>query len=662
MRIFARTMSSLPALLGLGAILSGCLESIETLPPYEPCRSGECGGIDAGTAPPVPEREPSAPDAGSAPPTMSAATDGGAPPTPQQTVVDAAPLEPQEVSDVKVDLLIMIDNSISMNDKQALLRRTAPDLLEQLVNPPCIDAAGQEQPGPGPERACPAGSRRQFLPVQDINIGVISSSLGDLGANAACPEGERDDRAHLIGSLPRGAGHGTNAQGVLQLRPGDDVAALSSNLQGLLDSVGQGGCGWEMSLEAWYRFLVDPAPYERLERVQCPGSTSGARNCVRPALDEQSGIAIDTELLAQRAAFLRPDSLLSVVMLSDENDCSLQLSPQTWVVAAIDDIRPMFRGSSICETNPNDACCYSCSLGAPSGCAEDPVCEGDDDAGTLPNRLPADEDGANLRCFDQKRRFGVDLLYPTARYVNALQQSELCLERPDLSAEECSGPTVPNPLFASGRAPASVYLGGIVGVPWQEIISETSADGRPLADTELRFKSPAELGDDGWTALVGDSAASPPVAPGSPFMIESPFARPGITPGNAVNGREYTTAASSGAPDDLEYACIFPLPAPRDCAAFDPTSEVCDCSPGSNDNPLCEAVPGQSAPTTTQLFAKAYPGLRQLEVLRGHGDNASVASICARNVTDPSRSDFGYRPAMAGVLERMSGALSQPEE
>jgi hypothetical protein len=147
-------------------------------------------------------------------------------------------------------------------------------------------------------------------------------------------------------------------------------------------------------------------------------------------------------------------------------------------------------------------------------------------------------------------------------------------------------------------------------------------------------------------------------------MIESPVARPGISPGNDVNGREYTTAsaASPGTPDDLEYACIFPLPSPRDCAALDPATEACDCFAGSNDRPLCEATPGVSAPTTTQLFAKAYPGLRQLEVLRGHGANASVASICARNVTDPSRQDFGYRPAMAGVLERMSAELTEGEE
>jgi len=95
--------------------------------------------------------------------------------------------------------------------------------------------------------------------------------------------------------------------------------------------------------------------------------------------------------------------------------------------------------------------------------------------------------------------------------------------------------------------------------------------------------------------------------------------------------------------------------------ALDPnTGAACDCFAGDTDRPLCEQIPGQSAAGTTQFFAKAYPGLRQLEVLRGQGDNASVASICARNVTDDSRPDFGYRPAMAGIVERMLPRLTTP--
>ena len=42
------------------------------------------------------------------------------------------------------------------------------------------------------------------------------------------------------------------------------------------------------------------------------------------------------------------------------------------------------------------------------------------------------------------------------------------------------------------------------------------------------------------------------------------------------------------------------------------------------------------------------------------GERAAVTSVCARNVSDESRSDFGYRPAMASLLERMQPQLQQP--
>src|SRR3970040_1536768 len=41
-----------------------------------------------------------------------------------------------------IDLLLMIDNSASMADKQATLADAVPQLLGQLVQPNCVDAAG----------------------------------------------------------------------------------------------------------------------------------------------------------------------------------------------------------------------------------------------------------------------------------------------------------------------------------------------------------------------------------------------------------------------------------------------------------------------------------------------------------------------------------------
>ena len=61
-------------------------------------------------------------------------------------------------------------------------------------------------------------------------------------------------------------------------------------------------------------------------------------------------------------------------------------------------------GPGGCAANPDDACCTSCAAATPPGCADDPTCDG--------STLDAETDPANLRCWDQKRRFGIDFSYP----------------------------------------------------------------------------------------------------------------------------------------------------------------------------------------------------------------------------------------------------------
>lgn len=76
---------------------------------------------------------------------------------------------------------------------------------------------------------------------------------------------------------------------------------------------GETGCGIEMPLEAMTRFLVDPAPYETL-------------------VDENNRLVetgVDEVILEQRAAFLRPTSNVAIVLLTDENDCSLSVFNQS---------------------------------------------------------------------------------------------------------------------------------------------------------------------------------------------------------------------------------------------------------------------------------------------------------------------------------------------
>ena len=588
-------------------------------------------------------------------------------PAPSEPSADALPAadEPRPL-----DLLFVIDNSISMADKQQLLGRVA-NVLARFAHPPCIDAAGNASPAPAPGAACADGRRLQFEPVTDVHLGVITTSLGDGGSEVACPtQGlpryleDRVDMAHLLGTRPRASGAGANADGFVSWRAGDDEDAATESFANLIIAAGENGCGWEMPLEAWYRFLVDPFPYAELVRVQAAGSTSTGLNCVMPQLAADGTLLVDETLLAQRQAFLRPDSRLGIVMLSDENDCSLAVGGQSWSVLAIDDSRPFFRGSSVCETNPNDPCCYSCPLGPPDGCRADPVCNAEPNSGLLDNRLPPEADGQGLRCFQQKRRFGVDLLYPVARYVNALTQPTLCPSANDLASADCLGPVVPNPLFSQGRAPADVVLAGILGVPPDLLEAHSDVPADAAAPSGFRYKPASELTDADWAALIGDSSASPPIPPTNPFMIESVLPRDGVPSANAINGREYDTTddlnGTTRVPDDLQYACIIPLPEPRDCTTFDPNSQACDCYEREQDRPLCEELPGVSAAGPVQYWGKAYPSTRQLEVLRGLGESGVVTSICARNTSDPTASDFSYRAAMSAVSSAMEAKLSAP--
>ena len=80
----------------------------------------------------------------------------------------------------KIDLLFMIDNSISMADKQRILAQAVPVLVTRLVSPVCVNGDGEPTGGQAP---CPNGSAPEFKPIQNIHIGIITSSLGNHGGD-----------------------------------------------------------------------------------------------------------------------------------------------------------------------------------------------------------------------------------------------------------------------------------------------------------------------------------------------------------------------------------------------------------------------------------------------------------------------------------------------
>ncbi|MBW2524053.1 MAG: hypothetical protein JRI23_07755 [Deltaproteobacteria bacterium] len=571
----------------------------------------------------------------------------------------------------KIDLLLAIDNSRSMADKQEILNLAVPDLVNELVNPNCLDADGiASDPRPAsPLDECPDGYEREFKPVVDIHIGVITSSLGDHGGDV-CPDDAptltNNDLARL---LTRDASGGTvptyQSQGFLAWDPSQklvpageaDQTTLVNNLAGLVSGAGEVGCGFEAQLESWYRFLVDPNPYLTIEEDGGKATMSGT----------------DDVLLQQRADFMRPDSLLAIIMLSDENDCSIRDGSQYFYAAKAQAGSGQYhlpKAQITCESNPEDPCCRSCGQddsGCPPKGAE---CEGSHDVLS---------DAINLRCFNQKQRFGIDFLQPIDRYVTGLTAAQV---------SDRDGNVVGNPIFtdlkpdddiSNVRDPGLVFVAGIVGVPWQDIarkndqgqpdlLQGVSADGETLGG----FQSGTELIQNGtWNMILGDPTCyvTDPdnCLPDDPLMIESVEPRTGTHPitgdpiaaptagymANSINGHEWS-APLLDKRDDLQYACIFPLAGARDCGPGS-TEIACDCSDAANDNPLCKDQSGAFG--TTQYQAKAYPGRRELELLNQVGDQGIVASICPAQQTDQARKDFGYRPAIGAIVERLKQAL-----
>ena len=119
-------------------------------------------------------------------------------------------------------------------------------------------------------------------------------------------------------------------------------------------------------MESWYRFLVQPDPWAKV--------TVDANN----QADLGGPGDIDVDLLAQRADFLRPDSLVAVILLTDEDDSSvdpLSVGGQGWAFMANQfPGSPIFRadgktttaprGTSACDTDPGSPDCTSCGFAA----------------------------------------------------------------------------------------------------------------------------------------------------------------------------------------------------------------------------------------------------------------------------------------------------------
>ncbi len=633
--------------------------------------------------------------------TLACVACGGAPdsplfdaaPPPADVAVETGP--PTIKTSSKIDILFAIDNSFSMDDKQALLLQALPGFIGRLAAPWCVPTNDPTNVAIQPVNGqCASGYMFEFAPINDIHMGIVSSSLGGGGSPDICVVSggdptHQDDQGHLLNrtapTMPGGP-EGTIAAAAPLVGNGGNFLAwvpqsekpnvtdepsemqLATDFGSLVTGVGQTGCGLDAQLESWYRFLVQPDPYDQITM-----STD-----VPP---KASLTGIDSTVLKERHDFLRPDSLLLVVQLTHKKDSwsdPLWLGGYGWTVRTFNfpggpGLGAGPRETTECDqpvdpqhpttTGPNNPDCVSCAFPtslkpiAKTPISQDPNCMTCAGGVTgcpvngwyspATTSLPyAAADNLNVRYVSAMRaRYGLDPQWNIQRYVDGLTSPmvpDQAHEVHDSTLYANTQKNCTNPIFAAElpdgsdttpaalcslpagqRDPSLVYYLMIGGAPWQLLAQNPD-------DTSLPMKRTLDTAD--WRTLVGTDPSTYQLDGIDPHMIESVAPRAGLPPptsannADPINGREWNTLESN-AGLDLQYSCIFPLATPLDCT--DPNNaRGCDCTaPATNSDgpPLCDP----NTPTM-QINGKAYPTIRELRVAQGLQNQGVVASICPR--------------------------------
>jgi Cys-rich repeat protein len=183
-----------------------------------------------------------------------------------------------------VDLLVMVDDSNSMAEEQAALTEAFPELVRAL-------ATGDVEPDGTPD----------FDPVADLHVGVVTSDMGTAGYDLpSCAEPDFGDDGVL-----RTAGNPTRSDcdetypPFLEYAPGGMLSRFRADFT-CVATAGTGGCGFEQPLEAVLKALT---PSDASLRFH--GDTTGHGD-------------------GANAGFLREESVLVVLLVTDEDDCSAE--------------------------------------------------------------------------------------------------------------------------------------------------------------------------------------------------------------------------------------------------------------------------------------------------------------------------------------------------
>lgn len=212
----------------------------------------------------------------------------------------------------RVDLLFVVDDSISMFPAQAALRAQFPRLLQTLASGELLARDGSVL--------------QRFAAVVDLHLGVVSTDMGLIGVDGvpSCENGFGGDGKLLSAPSPDVAGCDSAYPTFLSYRSGDDPALIARDL-GCIATLGTGGCGFEQPLEAalkalWPEIDIDPATGERWIN---PANGQPYSRVTFVTDDQGAGRFGHGD--GANAGFQRGGSgasLLGVVVVTDEEDCS----------------------------------------------------------------------------------------------------------------------------------------------------------------------------------------------------------------------------------------------------------------------------------------------------------------------------------------------------
>ena len=194
----------------------------------------------------------------------------------------------------KVDLLMVIDNSASMTEEQEKLSREVTRMVRVL-------SSGDLNPDDG----IVAGA--DFAPLDSVRVGVVTTDMGTAPFPETCvdsaPLGD-DGQMLSLGAVERGCE--PLYPRFQEFSNGDDPVSFAFDVT-CVATPGAGGCVFEQPLDAMLK-AITPSADQTL-----------------PFRDELGDYFVGTgHGDTTNKDFLRDDALLVVILLTDEDDCSVR--------------------------------------------------------------------------------------------------------------------------------------------------------------------------------------------------------------------------------------------------------------------------------------------------------------------------------------------------